>query len=99
MAVHLSWSRAAEFDLRDLVNYIRIDNPVAAEEFAAAILDKIDLLSDFPEMGRVVPESNDPTLREIIHRSYRIIYRFVAATSEIEIVRLWHGARGTPEFS
>ncbi len=98
MAVHLSWSTAAEIDLRELVAYIGVDDPLAATEFVASLLEKIDLLPDFPQMGRVVPEAKEPMLREIIHRSYRIIYRFVAANSEVEIVRLWHGARGEPEL-
>jgi plasmid stabilization system protein ParE len=32
-------------------------------------------LADFPEIGRMVPEFRQPNLREIICRSYRIIYR------------------------
>jgi plasmid stabilization system protein ParE len=37
-------------------------------------------------------------LREIIFRSYRIIYRMNDADQSLEIVRFWHGARGFPHI-
>jgi plasmid stabilization system protein ParE len=55
-------------------------------------------LADFPEIGRMVPEFRQPILREIICRSYRIIYRLRRDNQRIEIVRFWHGARGFPHI-
>ena len=51
-----------------------------------------------PERGRVVPEFRRSELREIILRSYRIIYRINELDKSIEIVRFWHGARGFPRL-
>jgi plasmid stabilization system protein ParE len=45
-----------------------------------------------------VPEFRQPNLREIICRSYRIIYRLRRDNQRIEIVRFWHGARGFPHI-
>ncbi len=50
----------------------------------------------FPQLGRVVPEENDEAIREIIFRSYRIIYK--VEREIIAIVRVWHGARGEPDI-
>jgi plasmid stabilization system protein ParE len=44
----------------------------------------------------MVPEFHQPELREIICRSYRIIYRLKRDHQRIQIVRFWHGARGFP---
>jgi plasmid stabilization system protein ParE len=46
----------------------------------------------------MVPEFHRPELREIIFRSYRIIYRLKDADKSVEIVRFWHGARGFPHI-
>jgi len=55
-------------------------------------------LKTMPERGRVVPEFRRSELREIILRSYRIIYRINELDKSIEIVRFWHGARGFPRL-
>ena len=54
-------------------------------------------LRDFPELGRVVPEFAHPSIREIVVRSYRVIYRLDHAGRRVDIARFWHGARGNPE--
>ena len=49
-------------------------------------------------MGRVVPEFDDPCIREIIVRSYRVIYRLDHGDCRVDVARFWHGARGNPEI-
>ncbi len=83
-------------DLREIVRYISFDNPVRAESFGSELIDRTRLLISFPEMGRVVPEFDEPDIREIIHKSYRIVYRVRPEKRMIEVSRFWHGARGTP---
>jgi len=46
----------------------------------------------------MVPEFRQPELREIIFRSYRIIFRMNNTDQSLEIVRFWHGARGFPRI-
>jgi plasmid stabilization system protein ParE len=50
-------------------------------------------------MGREVPEIGDKAVREIIVRSYRVVYRVQHSRGEVEIARFWHGARGTPKLT
>ena len=64
----------ANEDLAGLVRYIARDNPPAAERFGLALLDKVKLLREHPLLGRIVPERGEPSLREIIHHPYRIVY-------------------------
>lgn len=83
-------------DLQEIVRYISFDDPARAESFGRELIAKTRLLVTFPEMGRVVPEFNEPNVREIIHKSYRVVYRVNHSTRCIEVSRYWHGARGTP---
>ena len=82
--------------MRDIVRYISLDSPDRAQSFGAFLISQTRLLAKFPEMGRAVPEIGDEAVREIIVRSYRVIYRVHHARGEVEIARFWHGARGTP---
>ena len=83
-------------DLERIVGYITPHHPTAAERLGNQLLDAALSLRTFPERGRVVPEFRRPELREIIFRSYRIIYRMNHADESVEVVRFWHGARGFP---
>jgi toxin ParE1/3/4 len=86
-------------DLERIVAYIAPHNPIAAARLGNQLLDVALSLCRFPERGRVVPEFRRPELREIIFRSYRIIYRMNNTDQSLEIVRFWHGARGFPHIS
>jgi plasmid stabilization system protein ParE len=86
-------------DLERIVAYIAPHNSIAAERLGNQLLDVALSLCTFPERGRIVPEFRRPELREIIFRSYRIIYRINNTDQSLEIVRFWHGARGFPHIS
>jgi toxin ParE1/3/4 len=92
------WSPSARLDLKEIVSYIAEDNAEIAQRFGLSLIDATKSLASFPEKGRVVPELRSPQVREVIFRPYRIIYRVQGAQSVIEIVRVWHAARGDPEL-
>lgn len=94
----LIWSPTARFDLWDVLSYISEFDPEAAARFGQSVFDTLERLIDFPESGRVVPEFRDPTIREIIHRPCRIVYRLKKDERLVEIARVWHAARGIPEI-
>jgi toxin ParE1/3/4 len=81
-----------------MVAYIASHNASAAERIGNQLLDAALSLCTFPERGPLVPEFRRPDLREIIFRSYRIIYRVKGAEMTVEIVRFWHAARGFPHI-
>ena len=83
-------------DLESLVCYIaRQASPEIAERFGLQLVDKALSLAELPERGRVVPEVGPP-FREIIFRSYRIVYRL--SDGLVEVIRFWHAARGVPQI-
>ena len=98
MAFQIIWSEQARDDLQSIVLFIAQDNPTVAESFGYRLMSKVDLLAQFPQIGRIVPEENDETIRKIIFRPYRIIYKVLAEKQIIGIARIWHAARGEPEI-
>jgi plasmid stabilization system protein ParE len=84
--------------LRDNAAFIAKDNPPAALRLGDLIFARVDTLEKFPELGRIVPERNQPNIREIVVKNYRIVYRVRPKEKFLEILRVWHGARGEPEI-
>ncbi|PZR72355.1 MAG: type II toxin-antitoxin system RelE/ParE family toxin [Chthoniobacterales bacterium] len=98
MAYQLIWSPRSRDDLRDIVRFISRDDPQRAQSFALHIMSRADMLQQHPEAGRVVPERHCRHIREIIVRPYRVVYRVNHSRNIVEISRVWHAARGTPEI-
>lgn len=98
MDFEVIWSPSARLDLKEIVSYIAEDNAEIAQRFGLSLIDATKSLASFPEKGRVVPEFRSQDIREVIFKPYRIIYRVRESQSVIEVVRVWHAARGTPEL-
>jgi len=69
------WSVGARNDLRELVQFIAYDSPTYAASTSRRILDAVDRLRRYPKLGRVVPEYDHPSIRELIVGNYRVVYR------------------------
>jgi toxin ParE1/3/4 len=91
-------SPTARDDLRSIVRYISYDSPDRARRFGHFLIARAKELAQFPRRGREVPELGDPVIREIIVRSYRVVYRLHETRWRVEIIRFWHAARGAPEI-
>src|ERR1051325_6345176 len=87
----IRWSLAAEADLREIETHIARDSPTYAVRTVDRIVESVDQLERFPLSGRMVPEFERQELREIIYRSYRIVYLF--ENEVVSILRVVHGAR------
>ncbi|MBA7523377.1 hypothetical protein ES705_15504 [subsurface metagenome] len=89
--VEIEWSPSAENDLNEIIDYIAQDSLEYALSFYEQVREKVENLTKFPKMGRIVPELDDPNIRELILRNYRLIYRILG--EKVQIVRLFHGSR------
>jgi plasmid stabilization system protein ParE len=98
MGYQVTLSPSARRDLRDIVRYISFDSPDRAIAFGQFLVSNTKRLADFPQLGRVVPEFENSLIREIVVRSYRVVYRINEENQRIGVVRFWHAARGNPEF-
>ncbi len=86
-------SEEAISDLRDIVAYIAKDNPSVAKKFGSKLIQSTKPLSNHPRIGRIVPEFDDTSIRELIFGSYRIPYRIKEESKTIEILRFWHSSQ------
>jgi toxin ParE1/3/4 len=91
-------SPRARDDLRVIVRFIARHNKEAALQFGKLLIEKALSLESLPLRGRVVPEANETTVRELVFKSYRIIYQVSGKTHSVAVLRFWHAARGTPEI-
>jgi toxin ParE1/3/4 len=96
MAEKVIWSASARDDLRAIAAYIASDRPSLAEEYCLQLIEFSESAGDFP---RVVPELEDENVREIVRAPYRIIYEIFPTQPRPVIMRVWHGARDTPEIN
>lgn len=96
MAQILSWSFRAQRQLWEICDYIAEDDPDAAEDFAANVMELVEGLLEYPRIGRSVPEYARDDIRERICGRYRIIYRLLDE-HEIEIAVISHSARRLPD--
>lgn len=85
------WSPQSIEDVESIREFIARDSQHFGALTAQRIVDAVERLGRFPESGRIVPEFGDPSLREVIWRSYRIVYR--TTPTAVEIVTVFHGTR------
>jgi addiction module RelE/StbE family toxin len=91
MDYKLIWSPQAIEDIQAIAEYIARDSTIYAETTVEQIFQAPERLVQFPKLGRVVPEKNDESIREIFVFQYRIIYEILV--SEIHVLTVVHGKR------
>jgi plasmid stabilization system protein ParE len=91
MGLLIDWSPQALEDLELIAEYIARDSDFYARAVVQALVEGARSLGSLPNRGRVVPEFNDPCIRERLIYSYRLIYRIEA--ERILIIAVIHGQR------
>lgn len=71
----ITWSPLAAEQVRDIASYIALDKPSVAEQWIDKMFDSVEQLIDFPKSGRVVPELQINSIRELVQGNYRVIYK------------------------
>jgi len=72
--ITISFAESALADLDEVrAWYAEQGVPEVGERMVAEVLQRAHALADHPDMGRVVPEFEQPFLRELIHRPFRIV--------------------------
>ncbi len=88
-------SDTARKDLLEIAEYISSDSPRAGKKMIRQIHDRLKKLVYFPKSGRMIPEINDLSLREIVVGPYRLMYR--VQENKVVVLRALHGKRLLPE--
>lgn len=79
-------------DLEDIASYISKDSAFYASLQVEKLIQRTDILAEFPHIGRVVPELNIKSIREIIEGNYRIVYKILNKET-IHILTFHHSKR------
>ncbi len=91
MARQVVWTEPAWEDLEAAAEYIARDSDYYAAAFVREIKLAAESLGEMAERGRIVPEFEEHSVRELLVRPYRLVYRL--APEEVTIVAVIHGAR------
>jgi plasmid stabilization system protein ParE len=89
------WTEQARADLAAIRAFISQDSPHYASVIVSRLIAATERLVPFPESGRAVPEFDDPLVREVVHRPYRIVYRLVGV-DELHVLTVHHASQTFP---
>jgi toxin ParE1/3/4 len=93
--VILNWTEPALGDLREIERYISRNARQYGHVVLERILDRAKRLTEFPQLGATVPEYADNSLRELLEKPYRIVYRVFP--DRIDVLAVVHSARRMPQ--
>lgn len=89
MRVH--WTENAIKHLLDIYEYISENSPLYARRMVDRLTRRSEQIAEFPKSGRKVPEYDAEDIREVIEKSYRIIYRI--KPDQIDVLAVVHSAQ------
>jgi toxin ParE1/3/4 len=90
--VKIEFTEQAISDIKEIATYIGFDSIHFASLQVTKIFTKTEILENYPFIGRVVPELNIKSVREIFEGNYRVIYRIVNKEL-VHIVTVYHSRR------
>lgn len=96
MDYEIGWTEPATADMEAIVRCLARRSQNAAETVRTAILSHVETLARFPFIGPVYEPARSGRIHEIVCQSYRIFYRVNETLRRVEILTVWHSARGEP---
>ena len=90
-ALAVRWTERARTDLIEIGEFIAADSPAAADRWIEKLLSAGKRIGAAPLAGRRVPELSLDDLREVLVRSYRIVYRVHA--KRVDVLTVFEGSR------
>ncbi len=93
--MRILWSPQSLRDLDAIHEYIAKDSEHYAGLTVARIFSSVERLIQFPSSGRIVPERDEPEIREIIVGRFRAVYRVRGEL--IEVAAVFRASREFPK--
>jgi toxin ParE1/3/4 len=93
LAREVVWSEPAWDDLSAAADYIARDSESYAASFVREVREAASSLAHFADRGQVVPEFGDQSIRELLVKPYRLVYKI--SPGKVIVLALIHGARRT----
>ena len=95
--VQINWTDQAKQDLKSISDYISIDSVKYAKLQIVRLRSKTKILKNHLRAGRMVPEYEDESIRELIEGRYRTVSRLVS-DSRIDILTVHHSSKDFSNF-
>jgi plasmid stabilization system protein ParE len=92
--MRVRWTKTGQKQLLEIFIQVAEERPKTARKLVSRLKKAARELGDQPLRGRVVPEFNDPSIRERLVRPYRILY---SVQTDVFILAVYHGRRLLPE--
>ena len=89
--VKLQFTLQTQSDLRNIHEYIALDSPANAKRFVKELKTRLEILKKYPEMGHLVLPERFKNLRQLLHKSYRIVYH--SSDDIVTIITIHHQSR------
>ena len=96
MARDIIWADPAWDDVENAADYIARDSKFYGAAFVEEIKEAAASLADFAERGQIVPEFGDQSIRELLVRSYRLVFQ--VSEKQVVILALVHGVQRLRRF-
>lgn len=90
MVIHYTTRFVHELD--EQADYLAQYSAKRASLVVDNVFRQLGLLRRHPQMGRMVPEFGNETIRELLYRQYRIIYRLMSP-ERIDVLTFQTGLR------
>jgi len=87
----VAWTPEARRTLNEVLDFIALDSAEGARRVLEQVLAAARSLETLADRGRVVPELEDSSVREVFVYRYRLMYR--VEPDAVSIVAIIHGAR------
>jgi toxin ParE1/3/4 len=84
--VKVTWTEEGIDSYDEVVEFLSERSLAHAGSLEVGVLKAVQQISEFPESGRMVPERENPRLREVLVEGYRLIYRLSADGITVEIL-------------
>jgi plasmid stabilization system protein ParE len=91
------WTAEAIQWIKDIYDYISLDNPAAAQRVLNGIYKKIQIINDLSEIGFIYRKETEGTIRILLFGHYRITY-LIKSDSAVVILGVFHGAMDIDKY-
>jgi len=87
----LRWTDEACIWMREIFDYISIDNSKIAKRVIQDIYKRVQVLKEFPKIGHSYLENSEREIRILTYGHYRIVY-LVKPNEDIDVLGVFHDA-------
>lgn len=90
MPLEIVWSALARKRLDEIREYVEADKPEAAERLITRLVASVEVLRNFPRLGR---PGAQPGLRELVIAGTPYILTYRIRGKRVIVTTIWHGAQ------